>query len=206
MGFYQRSVAPRVISWTCASRALTGVRTDLLAGLRGTVLELGFGAGANVGAYPADVARIWALEPSDAMWAQTPEAVRADSRLRRLAAVAEQVPLEEHSVDAVVCTFTLCSVASPSRVLAEAFRVVRPGGQLRLLEHGVAPGRLVSTMQWRLDAVEQRLADGCHLTRDPEALVRDSAWVIDRRAASFYGVKSPWTYLTTMHAIRPAVG
>jgi ubiquinone/menaquinone biosynthesis C-methylase UbiE len=93
-------------------------------------------------------------------------------------------------------TFTLCTVADPQRVLSEVARVVRPGGEVHFLEHGLATNARVARWQRRLDPLQGRLFDGCHLTRDPRALVEASGLEIIWSESSFVRGAQPWTYVT----------
>ncbi|GAB3463599.1 class I SAM-dependent methyltransferase [Actinophytocola sediminis] len=116
----------------------TGVPA-LLASLRGTVLEIGPGAGANLAHYPAAVRWI-GVEPD---LASRSRALAAASRLGRQASVlpgvAERLAFPDHSVDAVVGTYVLCSVDDQAAALAELYRVLRPGGRYVFAEHVAAP-------------------------------------------------------------------
>lgn len=155
------------------ARAYGRRKTALLGPLRGDVLELGPGAGANLPYYGAGV-RWVGVEPN--RYAQ--DMLRAKAAGCGLAAevvegVAESLPVPDASVDTVVATLLLCSVADPVQVLAEARRVLRPGGRFVFLEHvGAAPGSATRRWQERIEPVWRPLADGCRLTLDSEALVR----------------------------------
>lgn len=157
---YSRVVAPGF-----ARHGGDALRRRLLTGLSGTVVEVGAGDGANFAHYPDEVARIVAVEPE--AYLRERAAGHADERVELRDAVAERLPLGAGEADAVVCCLVLCSV-DQAAALAEAARVLRPGGELRFLEHvrAAEPG-VRRTAQRAMDAtVWPLLAGGCHLSRD----------------------------------------
>jgi ubiquinone/menaquinone biosynthesis C-methylase UbiE len=182
MGLYGRFVEPRLVSLACAAPQVAAIRRALVPQANGTVLELGFGSGLNLPAYDASrVAKLYALEP------HAPIRRLAERRLQAspieaevLEAGAEAVPLPDGSVDTVLLTFTLCTVPDAERSLAEARRVLRPGGRLLFAEHGLAPDEGVRRWQLRVQPVWGRLAGGCRLTRDAPALLREAGFALPR--------------------------
>ena len=158
--FYSRLVVPSM-----TRHGAQDLRRLTLAGLAGTVVEVGAGDGANFALYPDEVERIVAVEPEP--YLRERASGHADERVVLRDAVAEDLPLGDGEADAVVFTLVLCSVAQEAS-LAEARRVLRPGGELRFLEHVQAhrPGA-VRVVQRALDAtVWPRLFGGCHVGRD----------------------------------------
>lgn len=144
-------------------------RRELLADLSGVVVEIGAGTGANLAHYPALVRRLVLTEPEQAMLDRLAAAlprVRPGIEVEVHRTPADQLPLGEGVADAVVCTLVLCTVPDPAAVLAEARRVLRPGGRFVFLEHVAADGR-PERLKWqeRLDPLWPHLAGGCHLTR-----------------------------------------
>jgi ubiquinone/menaquinone biosynthesis C-methylase UbiE len=111
-----------------------------------------------------------------------------------------RIDLPDGSVDHVVISFTLCTVSDPAAVLREAARVIAPGGELRVLEHGVAPDAGIRRWQQRLNGVEQVLADGCQLVRDPAAIIEDSPWTVQSTYQAYAGRATPWSYFTSVRA------
>ena len=203
MGLYRRYLAPLLINATCSSKVLGRARRATCEGLSGDVLEIGFGAGNNVDFYPEGVNRVYAVEPSDLAWrlAHRRLATRA-LRIERVSTHGESIDLPDASCDAALCTFTLCSVADPERTLAEVARVLRPGAILHLAEHGLAPDPRVARWQRRLEPLERRVADGCHLTRDPVELVIRAGFEFVRLDQGFAPGPRPWTYITVATARR----
>jgi SAM-dependent methyltransferase len=197
VGLYAREVVPRVLNWAGGARAVRPWREKACEGLAGTVVEIGFGGGHNVALYPTGVTGVYAVEPSALAWRLAGRRVgEASTKVTRVGLVGESVPLGDHTCDAALMTFTLCTVADPAAVLAEVVRVVRPGGSLHFLEHGLAPDPGVAAWQHRLDPVQGRLFDGCHLTRDPRALLTAAGLEVVWSESSFARGPQPWTYLT----------
>ena len=176
--FYDRYVMPALVSAACATRPIDGVRRQLVPRARGEILELGFGAGANLAHYdPAKVLRVRGVEPSAAMRNRA-RAVPSHVPVELLPGCAEALPYPDDSFETIVCTFTLCTVNDPSGALREARRVLRPGGGFLYAEHGLAPEPSVVRWQYRLDPVWSALAGGCHLTRDPEGLLAAAGFAV----------------------------
>jgi ubiquinone/menaquinone biosynthesis C-methylase UbiE len=158
-------------------------RRQLLRGLSGRVVEVGAGSGVSFAAYPRSVSEIIALEPEPNLRKLAERAGESAALpVRVLDAVAEQIPVPDASVDAVVFAGVLCSVADPHRVLGEARRVLRPGGELRFYEHVVARNARLRTLQRLLDATFwPRLFGGCHTTRDTEAALVACGFRVEER-------------------------
>jgi SAM-dependent methyltransferase len=165
--FYDRHIMPKLIGCACASKPIMKQRVKVVPKAAGKVLELGIGGGLNLQYYdPAKVTSVSGVDPSAelrafAMDAERPEGLKVDIQ----AGTAEALPFESDSFDCVVCTFTLCSVQSPSAALAEAKRVLKPGGRFLFCEHGLAPDAGVAKWQRRLEPMWKAIAGGCHLTR-----------------------------------------
>lgn len=162
-------------------RGATEHRRRLLDGLAGTVVEVGAGHGLNFAHYPTTVDEVIAVEPEPTLRARAAEAAAgAHVPVRVLAGVADELPLEDESVDAVVASLVLCSVPNQDRALAELHRALRPGGELRFYEHVIPncqPKRLL------LQAADHsglwpRIAGGCHPARDTGAAIERAGFEI----------------------------
>ncbi|MFW6693035.1 class I SAM-dependent methyltransferase [Streptomyces sp. MAR4 CNX-425] len=144
------------------------LRTELLAGLSGRVIEIGAGNGLNFAHYPAAVSEVVAIEPERHLrQLGAAAALRADVPVDVVPGTAEALPVKSESFDAAVASLVLCSVADARQALDELRRVLRPGGELRFLEHGRAESRLMRALQRGADrTVWPMLFGGCHSGRD----------------------------------------
>ena len=203
MRFYREQVVPRLVALTCGASALSGLRTRTAAGLSGKVVEIGFGSGFNMPHYAEGVDRVLAVEPSTTAFRMAGK--RIDSSpipVERVGLDGQALPLEDSSCDGALCTFALCTIADPGAALAEVRRVLRPGGRLHFLEHGLAPDPRVVAFQHRVEPLQRRFADGCHLTRDPVVLVRSAGFDIEEVEQKYGAGPKAWAYLTRASTVR----
>jgi SAM-dependent methyltransferase len=167
--------------WRTERRGNAARRSHLLASAEGTVVELGAGTGHNLAHYPDDV-RLILTEPHEPMARRlrrrVAEADRDDAQV--LSAPAERLPLPDASADTVVSTLVLCTVDDLEASLAEARRVLRPGGKLLFLEHVAAPeGERLHRWQQRAHGFWRGFACGCNTNRETEGAIRDAGFEID---------------------------
>lgn len=158
---------PRLVDLTLGDRMTGGWRRRVAGPLDGDVLELGFGSGTNLSHYGDGVARILAIEPNDLAWSTAASRIEDFGRpVERVGLDGASLDLPDASVDAVVSTWTMCTIPDLQGALAEARRVLRPGGRLHFVEHSLAPAPRVARIQRRLQPAWGPLAGGCHLDRD----------------------------------------
>lgn len=158
-------------------------RDELLAGLRGRVIELGAGSGLNFAHYPAAVSEVVAIEPEPYLRGRAQQAARgAPAPVTVLDGAADRLPAGDGAFDAAVASLVLCTVPDPPSALAELHRVLRPGGELRFYEHVVSDGPRAAALQRGLDGwgIWPRLAGGCHLARDTAAAIARAGFTIER--------------------------
>jgi len=194
MGFYGDQVLPRLISLVCNTKTVRPLRERVCAGLRGRVVEVGFGSGLNIPYYPSGVTSIAAIEPADTGWKLAGRRVAdAPVPIERTGLDGQMLPLPDNSCDAALSTYTLCTIPDVAAALAELRRVLKPGAALHFLDHGLAPDESVRRWQHRLDPLEQRLFGGCHLTRPIADLVTEAGFTITEIDV-FYekGAPKPW--------------
>jgi ubiquinone/menaquinone biosynthesis C-methylase UbiE len=159
-------------------------RRRLLAGLSGRVIEVGAGNGLNFAHYPPEVTHVHAVEPEPRLRALAAEqaaelADETSTGIEVLDGVADQLPTDPMSFDAAVFSLVLCSVSDQAAALAEARRVLRPGGQLRFFEHVRADSSGLRRVQRALDAtVWPRVAGGCHVGRDTATAIERAGFTI----------------------------
>jgi ubiquinone/menaquinone biosynthesis C-methylase UbiE len=156
-------------------------RARLLAGLTGRVVEIGVGTGNNFAIYPSTVTELLAVEPEANLRAMATSAAAAASvPVRMVAAVADDLPFADGSVDAGVVSGVLCSVPDPARALTELARVIRPGGELRFYEHVVAHNPVGAGLQRLLAAtVWPRIMGGCHPDRTTDQTIGQTGFTIE---------------------------
>lgn len=157
-------------------------RRELLAGLSGRVLELGSGIGSNFAHYPPTVTEVIAVEPEPYLRRKSEEAAAtAPVPVRVVDGVADDLPVEDESLDAGVVSLVLCSVPDQDVALAELHRKIKPGGELRFYEHVVSNRKSRRGVQQALDKTfYPRVAGGCHLTRDTRAAIDRAGFIVQR--------------------------
>jgi ubiquinone/menaquinone biosynthesis C-methylase UbiE len=162
------------------------------AGLAGEVVEIGFGSGHNVPFYPTAVERVAAVEPADLGWKLAAGRVAASAvPIERAGLDGQKLPFDEDSFDSAVSTWTMCTIPDLDAALAEARRVLRPGGSLRFVEHAVAPGRSMARIQRAIQPVWGPAAGGCHVDRDVLGRLRAAGFAVTTTYEGYLGVVSP---------------
>jgi len=179
--WYDAHIMPRLITFACGQGQVMKRRSQVVPLARGKVFELGCGGGLNQSFYDSNaVSGFYGIDPHPQLLDQARAAAQSrgwevDLREGR----GEAIPFENSSFDTVVCTFTLCSVEDPGQVLRELRRILKPGGRLLFLEHGLAPDPSVSKWQHRIEPVWKRMAGGCHLTRPIGSALRGAGFDVE---------------------------
>lgn len=195
MGLYERWLLPRLIDLAMRNKEVTRYRGKLVPAAGGDVLEIGAGSGLNLRFYGPQVRRFHALEPSAGLLRMASRKLpRVAFPVEMLEGSAEQIPLADRSIDTVVTTWTLCSIADVEKALRELRRVLRPGGSLLFVEHGRAPDAGVARWQDRLEPVWKPLAGGCHLTRRIDRLIGAAGFEIVELENEYLKGPRPMTY------------
>lgn len=185
--WYDEHVVPRLIRCACSGPAIMKLRSQVVPRAHGAVFELGCGGGINQRFYdPARITSYAGIDPSaKGLEFAREEAARKGWQHDIRGGFGEDIPFADNSFDSVVCTFTLCSVDSPTRTLSELRRVLKPGGDLLFAEHGAAPDPGVARWQERIEPVWKRLAGGCHLTRPVSTAIAGEGFAVEQLGAQF---------------------
>ncbi len=197
MGFgkwYDETILPKVVSLGCGSEDMDELRKQVVPLAKGAVFELGCGGGFNQRHYDAHAITSFAgLDPNGRLLEEARKRARdkgwqADIREGK----GEDIPFGDGAFDTVVCTYTLCSVDDPDRVLSELRRVLKPGGRLIFLEHGKAPDRGPAKWQRRIEPVWKHLAGNCHLTREIGGSIRAAGFEIEPIGQTYFEKAPRW--------------
>lgn len=186
MRIYERYIAPCLIHLAMKNRRLRAYRERVTAGARGVVLEIGIGSALNIPFYGGGVARLIGLDPSASLLGRASKAARqARFPVVLVRGSAEAIPLEDDSVDTIVMAWTLCSIPDAQKALSELRRVLKPGGRLHFVEHGLAREARVRLWQYRLDPLWTRVS--CHLDRPMDRLIEAAGFKLEKLDAAYLG-------------------
>ncbi len=186
MGLYNRWILPQVIELTMRQKNFVPFRERTAGAAHGRVVEIGIGSGLNLASYRREVQAVYGVDPSAELLARASQRVaNLGFPVRLLEASSEKLPLEDHSFDTVVMTFTLCSIPDVGAALLEIRRVLRPEGELLFAEHGRAPDPDVMRWQDRITPVWKRIGGGCHLNRKIDDLIQSAGFRLDRLRAGY---------------------
>ena len=195
MPFYRRRVLPFLINFAMSREEMSRLRAAHVPAARGAVLEVGIGSGLNLPFYAADVTKVVGVDPSQEllkMARRRAEGVPFPVELFQKEAAS--LPLSDQSIDTVVMTWSLCSIADPTVTLREMRRVMTPDATLIFVEHGLSPDAGVKKWQNRLTPVWSRVAGGCHLNRDIPQLIRSAGFAIRTCEVEYMPGPRPATY------------
>ena len=173
MGFYSNLIIPYCIDFAMSGESLEQYRQQLLEDVSGEVLEIGFGTGLNLPHYPDKIKKITTIDPNPGMQKKARSRIAAskiDVDYRVLN--GESLPMADASFDSVVCTWTLCSIPQADRAISEVYRLLKPGGKFFFIEHGLSKDSAIKTWQNILTPIQKIIADGCHLNRNIQHLVK----------------------------------
>jgi ubiquinone/menaquinone biosynthesis C-methylase UbiE len=198
MGIYAERVLPRLQDKVMSRKVHRDVRARICVGLSGDVLEVGFGTGLNVPFYPSEVTRVFVVEPSR-VCLQLAEGriARSDIPVEPAGITGERLDFPRETFDAVLSTWTLCTIPNLPAALDELLRVLKPGGAFHFVEHGHASDDKIARWQRRIEPLNKKLAGGCHLTRHiPEDIQRAGFRIEQLKSYYLEGVPKPygWTF------------
>ena len=197
MGLYARRILPTLTHWTMGQRQRESYRRRVAGAAHGRVLELGVGSGRNLPFYSSAVDALFGIDPSPELLQMARRAIPSSAvrKVELLEGSAEALPFDEPGFDTVVVTWSLCSIPHPARALAEARRVLKPGGRLVFAEHGLSPDPGVRRWQERLTPLWSRIAGGCHLNRKVDGLVQEAGFRVSGLELGYARGPRPMTYM-----------
>ncbi len=167
--YYQQRIFPHLLNQVMQTPSMMEGRAELIKKIRGEVLEIGFGTGLNLPFYQA-VDQLYALEPNPDVYRLAQKRIfDTPFHIQHIQASAEKLPFADHSVENIVSTWTMCSIANLAQALQEIHRVLKPEGNLHLIEHvQYHDNSTLKKLQDLLTPIQKVLADGCHLNRNIE--------------------------------------
>jgi ubiquinone/menaquinone biosynthesis C-methylase UbiE len=196
MGIYSKYVLPKLTHLSMGQAQLRPYRARIVGGAAGRVLEIGIGSALNLPFYGDAVDEVIGVDPSADMLALAERAIAASpKKVVLLRSSAENLPLDDRSIDTVVVTWTLCSIPDPLAALTEARRVLKPGGQLRFVEHGLSPDPGVRKWQDRLTPLWRWCSGGCHLNRKTDDLIRVAGFRLTELSTDYARGPRPLAYM-----------
>ncbi len=179
-----------MLDWAMSDPVIVQYRQQLLAEVEGEVLEIGFGTGLNLPYYPEKIDKITTVDPNPGMKKLADKRIKQSSiSVDNRVLNGENLPMEDANFDCVVFNLTLCSIIQVERASAEIYRVLKPGGKFFFIEHGLSNEPNIQVWQNRLTPIQKIIADGCHLNRNIEHLVKQKFTNI--KIDKFYAPKSP---------------
>jgi len=197
MAVWRDQLLPRCIDLALGTREVAKWRKKCLQGIHGVVVEPGFGSGLNLPHMPADVTKVYAIDPAVVGQKLAADRMAASSiQVEFVGLDGQTIPLDDDSCDAGLLTFTLCTIPDSAAALAELRRVIKPGGTLHFVEHGAAPDQRVKRWQDRVTPVQKIIADGCHLNRPIVNLIADAGFQVEWTDADYVGRPKAASYFT----------
>ncbi len=194
MGLYSRFIFPQFYDCLMDKPFWAPHRERQLASAEGEVLEIGIGTGLNLPHYPPHVKRIITADPNPGMNKKLRRRIEQTGiEVDQHVISSESLPFDDTRFDCIVSTLTLCSIPDVERAVGELFRVLKPGGRILFLEHGVSPDEKVARWQKRLNWFQRRVGGGCILTLDVRGLLAAQPFtVVD--IDNFYMPQTPRTH------------
>jgi ubiquinone/menaquinone biosynthesis C-methylase UbiE len=196
MGFYSNVILPKLCDLAMRNKHFLPYRERVIGAAEGTVLEIGVGSGLNLPFYRSSTREVLALEPAARLIAMArPKAAASAVPVTFMDGSAESIPLDDGCADTVVTTWTLCTIPQAATALAEMRRVLKPGGRLLFVEHGLSPDEGVRKWQNFLTPAWRRVAGGCHLNRPISALIESAGFKLERLETGYIPGPKPMTFL-----------
>ncbi|MDB5204758.1 MAG: methyltransferase [Candidatus Taylorbacteria bacterium] len=176
---YNKYILPRLLNRDMRSTEFNETRSKTVSPAQGIVLEIGFGSGFNLPFYK-NTTKLYALDPSRELFEYAKDRIKSSPfPVEYLQHSAENIPLQDNSIDAVVSTWTLCSIPDLTKALKEVRRVLKPGGKFLFVEHGRSPKKLNLILQTLVTPITKLYAGNCHLDRKIDDEIKNSGLRIE---------------------------
>ena len=196
MALYRDRILPHLIRLVMRNHHLVPYRARVLAAAAGRALEVGIGAGANLPFYGPQAREVIGLEPAPRLVEMARRAAKHSLLpVKVIEAPAENIPLDDNSIDTVVMTWTLCSIPDAAGGLSEMRRVLKRGGRLLFVEHGLAPENRVQKWQHRLTPFSKHVCGGCHLDRAISSLIENAGFRFERLNCGYMRGPKPIAFI-----------
>ena len=196
MSFYADHIVPYLVHLSMQQEALVVYRKRVIGAAEGQVLEIGVGSGMNFAYYSSRAEHVIGLDPSAKLLSMAAGAKKAPGvPIDLFKASAEEIPLDDKTIDTVVTTWTLCTIPDVKRALSEMQRVLKPTGHLLFVEHGQSPDANVRHWQDRLTPLWRCLAGGCHLNREIAQLIQAAGFQIEQIDTGYMKGPRPMTFM-----------
>ncbi|MFW6295978.1 MAG: class I SAM-dependent methyltransferase [Halothece sp.] len=190
MKLYSQYIFPRLLDWVMSNSTFDQYRQQILSEVSGKVLEIGFGTGLNLSYYPSSLEKLVTVDPNPGMNSLAQKRIQNSSvEVENRVLSGEKLPMEANTFDAVVSTWTLCSIPNVEQALSEIHRVLKPQGKFYFIEHGLSHEPKIKKWQHRLTPIQKKIGDGCHLDRNIEQLVKEHFDSVE--VNKFYDPNSP---------------
>ncbi|MDM9384431.1 class I SAM-dependent methyltransferase [Chlorogloeopsis sp. ULAP01] len=190
MGFYSQRILPYLLDWSLSDSSLAKYRQEVLAEVKGEILEIGFGTGLNLSYYPKHIHKIITVDANPGIHGLAQKRIQASSiTVDHRVLNGENLPMADNTFDSVVSTWTLCSIENVEQALREIYRVLKPAGRFFFVEHGLSHEPEVQVWQNRLTPLQKRIAGGCHFNRNIRQLIESEFDIVSLE--EFYAEKTP---------------
>lgn len=199
MGFYSNVIIPFFYDYSMDSKKINEGRKSILNKITETeILEIGFGTGINLKFYPQSVKKIFGVDINNGMLEQAKKKIdNGKIEIELINQSSELLPFPENSINAIVSTYTLCSIKEINLAIKEIYRVLKPGGHYYFLEHGLADNPKTQKWQNRLNPIQNFWADGCNLNRNIKELISKEGFIF--KELNTYYQKGNLKYLSYMY-------
>jgi len=178
LGLYDKYILPKFLNCACGSKPINYQRQKIVPLAKGKVLDIGIGSGLNIPFYNSNkIDRVIGIDPSHELISLA-KGLANDSTasIELVIGSAESIPYPDNFFDTVLVTYTMCTIPNVAVANKEMWRVLKDDGRLIFCEHGLAPDKKISKWQNRIDPFWGKIAGGCHLNRDIQALITDAGF------------------------------